>query len=290
MHNEIKHLGYEKTLDKLYDLYWFQNMSKFVKKFVDSCVTCKASKGPSGAQQVRLHPIPKLAVPWHTIHLDLTGKLSGKSERKEYCSVIIDAFTKFVLLEHTLSLNSINAINAVKHAVHLFGAPKRIIADRGRSYDNCDFKQFCSDNNIELHLIATGSSRANGQVERVMRTLKSLLTIVECNSDGVWQDQLGDIQLALNSTRCRVTGFTPLELMFGIQGNSLQLSRISVGSDDTNRIELESARSNASDSIQRLSQSDAERFNRGKARVRRFSVGDFVFIKSEERHQTKLDR
>lgn len=292
VHNEIKHLGYEKTLDKLYDLYWFPNMARFVKKYVDSCVICKASKGPSGAQQIRLHPIPKPAVPWHTIHLDLSGKLSGKSERKEYCSVAIDAFTKFVVLEHTISLNSSHAIKAVKNIVHLFGAPKRIIVDRGRSYDNSDFKKFCTNYNIHLHLIATGASRANGQVERVMRTLKSLLTISESNSDGTWQDQLGEIQLALNSTRCRVTGFTPIELMFGTKGNSLGLSQVATNclDDETNRLNLDEIRSSASDNIIKLSQADSLRFNKGKAMIKPFATGDYVFVKSEERHQTKLDR
>lgn len=292
VHNEIKHLGYEKTLDKLYDLYWFPNMAKFVKKYVDSCVICKASKGPSGAQQVQLHPIPKPAIPWHTIHLDLSGKLSGKSDLKEYCSVAIDSFTKFVILEHTTSLNSCHAIKALKNLVNLFGAPKRIIADRGRSYDNSDFKDFCKDHNIHLHLIATGSSRANGQVERVMRTLKNLLTITECDSDSSWQDQLGEIQLALNSTRCRVTGFTPIELMLGIQGNSLGLSKIATPcpDDEENRLNLDNIRSSASDSIIKLSQADSIRFNRGKAKINQFSIGDYVFVKSEERHQTKLDR
>ncbi|CAK1554960.1 unnamed protein product [Leptosia nina] len=159
VHAEIKHLGYGKTLDKMYELNWFQNMSRNVKKSVDSCVICKSSKDPSGAQQVRLHPIPKPAVPWHTLHLDLTGKLSGKSDRKEYCSVIVDAFTKFVVLKHT-TLNCASAINAIKDSIHLFGASERIIANRGRSYDNHDFTQFCESNNMELHLIATGSSRS----------------------------------------------------------------------------------------------------------------------------------
>ncbi|CAH2096657.1 unnamed protein product [Euphydryas editha] len=114
-------------------------MSKCVRKFIDSCIICKASKGPSGAQAIRLHPIPKVSVPWHTIHIDFTGKLSG-SDRKEYCSVIIDAFTKYVLLEHTLSLDAKSAINALQKAVYLFGAPKRIIADQGRCYISSDFK------------------------------------------------------------------------------------------------------------------------------------------------------
>lgn len=292
VHNEIKHLGYEKTLDKLYDLYWFPNMAKFVKKYVDSCVICKASKGPSGAQQVRLHPIPKPAIPWHTVHLDLTGKLSGKSARKEYCSVAIDAFSKFVVLEHVTTLNSFHAIKAVKNIVNLFGTPKRIIADRGRSYDNSDFKKFCKEHNIQLHLIATGTSRANGQVERVMRTLKNLLTIIECDSDSTWQDQLGEIQLALNSTRSRVTKFTPLELMFGIQGNSLGISKVASSShnDDTSRLNLDDIRSSAASNIIKSAEADSLRFNKGKAKLRPFSLGDFVFVKSEERHQTKLDR
>ncbi|CAK1595075.1 unnamed protein product [Parnassius mnemosyne] len=263
-------------------------MAKYVKKYIDSCVICIASKGPSGAQQVQLHPIPKPAIPWHTIHLNLSGKLTGKSDLKQYCSVAIDAFTKFVILEHTTSLNSCHAIKALKNLVNYFGAPKRIIADRGRSYDNSDFKKFCKDHNIHLHLIATGSSRANGQVERVIRTVKSLLTIIECDSDSSWQDQIGEIQLALNGTRCRVTGFTPIELMFGIQGNSLELSKIATSFPDNekHRLDLDNIRASASDKIIKLSQADSIRFNKVKAKIKPFSIGDYVFVKSEERHQT----
>lgn len=290
VHNEIKHLGHEKTLDKLYEQYWFPQMSKNVRKFIDSCIVCKASKGSSGAQQMRLHPIPKVAVPWHTIHIDITGKLSGKSDRKEYASVIIDAFTKYTLLEYTQSLDATCAVKALKRAVSLFGAPKKIIADQGRCYISSEFKKFCSDYNIELHLIATGSSRANGQVERVMRTLKGLLTIIENDSKKVWRDELDEVQLALNSTRSRVTGFTPTELMFGTRAQSLGLSQISPNLETPSRSDLESIRNRASENIIRSADSQIEKFNRGKARVKRFTQGDFVFIKCSERNQTKLAR
>lgn len=40
--------------------------------------------GPSGAKQVRLHPTPKVLCSWHTIHIDITGKLSGKSDREQH--------------------------------------------------------------------------------------------------------------------------------------------------------------------------------------------------------------
>lgn len=92
------HLGWEKTLDKLYNYYWFENMNRFVRKFVENCITCKVSKNHSGKVQAELHPILKVAIPWHTVHMDATGKLSGKNDKKEYVFVLVDGFTKCVLL------------------------------------------------------------------------------------------------------------------------------------------------------------------------------------------------
>lgn len=118
-----------------------------------------------------------------------------------------------------------------------------------------------------------------------MRTLEGMLTIIESNPDQIWRDQLGEIQLALNSSRCRTTGFTPMKLMFGIQGNSLGISKISPNSASPNRID-----DSASMNIKAQAEADAIRFNRGKASIKPFSVGDFLFVKCEKRHQTKLDR
>lgn len=83
MHGAIVHLGREKTLDKMYEFYWFENMVKYVHKFVDNCITCKLTKPPSDKLPIELHPIPKVDIPWHTIHIDITGKLSGKKDQKE---------------------------------------------------------------------------------------------------------------------------------------------------------------------------------------------------------------
>lgn len=289
VHNEIQHLGKDKTLDKLYEQYWFPQMSKCVRQFIDSCIICKVSKGPSGAQPIRLHPIPKVSIPWHTIHIDFTGKLSGKSDRKEYCSVIIDGFTKYVLLEHTSSLDAKSAICALQKAVCLFGAPKRIIADQGRCYISSDFKNFCNQHKIEIHFIATGSSRANGQVERIMRTLKSLLTIVENDPHKTWREELGNIQLALNSTKSSVTKYSPTELMLGIRSQSLGISKLnSATHSQQGHLDLDAIREEASANIEKAAMSDARRFSRGRALIKPFAIGEFVFLKNSERNQTKL--
>jgi len=70
-------------------------------------------------------------------------------------------------------LDSESCIKAVKSAISLFGVPNRIIADQERCFTGAKFSEFCSDHKINLHLIATGASRANGQVKRTMSTLKN---------------------------------------------------------------------------------------------------------------------
>lgn len=81
--------------------------------------------------------------------------------------------------------------------------------------------------------------------------------------------------------------------MFGIRFQSLGMSRIRCSNPDSEqeqRIDVESARQDASLNVQRAAASDTLRFNQGRATIKPFSKGDFVFIKSCERNQTKLDR
>lgn len=286
VHESIMHLGWEKTLEKVYDHYWFEGLSKYVRKFVENCITCKISKSQSGKVHAELHPIPKACVPWHTIHIDASGKLSGKNDVKEYVFVMIDAFTKFVLLSHSLNIDSKSSIRALESGVSLFGAPVRVIADQGRCFASKEFKGYCESHNIQLHLIATGGSRDNGQVERVMSTLKNLLTAVETSKDRSWQDALGEIQLAMNSTVNRVTKATPLELLIGKVARPLNLMAMN---DDETNVDLEVTREQAARNIETSAGYDKARFDKTKASVTRFNLGDFVLMKNEERNQTKLD-
>lgn len=285
VHESVMHLGWQKTLDKVYQYYWFHNMNKYVRKFVNNCITCRTSKSPSGKIQAELHPIAKVNIPWHTVHIDISGKLSGKSDLKEYVIVQIDGFTKFVHLYHTLKIDTESCVKALKASIALFGIPNRIIADQGRCFSSSRFSEFCSSQNIKLHLIATGASRANGQVERIMSTLKNLLTAVE-SSQRSWQDALGEVQLALNCTVNRSTEASPLEMLIGKEARPIGL----IPPVDTEiEIDLNSVRTHASDKMKSLADYDKQRFDKTKAMVVRHNVGDYVLLRNEERHQTKLD-
>lgn len=54
IHDSLIHLRWEKTLEMVYDHYWFEGMSRYVKRFVENCVTCKVAKCRSGKIQAEL--------------------------------------------------------------------------------------------------------------------------------------------------------------------------------------------------------------------------------------------
>ena len=180
------------------------------------------------------------------------------------------------------------AVQCLKEFTYIFGAPFRIITDQGKCFTSSEFRTFCHTFNIELHFIAHGSSRANGQVERVMQTLKNVLTTVETASEQNWQDSLGEVQLSLNST---VTGYSPAELLFGPTIRSLEIQKSCY--DPVKAAEATTAlakiREIASANMVKAAANDLKRKNAGKAAIQPFSLGEFVDSKQNERMISKLD-
>ncbi|CAH2265778.1 jg7962 [Pararge aegeria aegeria] len=204
-HEALKHMGWEKTLAKLKESFWFPKMTSTVRYFVEHCVICRTMKGPSGALQSRLHPIEKVPEPFHTIDIDISGKLSGEATQKEYVFVAIDAYTKFVVLQHAKSKTQSSALKHLQEVIFLFGAPKRIIVDGDGAFTS-HYKAYCDQYGIELHKCAGYTSRGNGQVERVMRIIKNGLTVIKHTQKAHWEKSLGTLQLAINCTISKSTG------------------------------------------------------------------------------------
>ena len=285
-HESLIHMGWEKTLAKIKENFWFPRMSTIVRYFVDHCVICKTMKGPSGAVQSQLHPIDKIAEPFHTLHIDISGKLSGNASQKEYVFVAIDAYTKFVILNHAKSKTQDNALKHLQEIVFLFGAPKRIIVDGDGAFVS-HYKSYCDKYGIELHQCAGYTSRSNGQVERVMRILKSGLTIIKNMNQIHWAKSLYNLQLAINCTISKTTGKSPIELLTGKKG-CVPAELISIIDDINERVDPESMRLAVQERMTEAGAKDKIRFDKSKAKVIRFQKGDFVLLKEPLRLGTKL--
>jgi transposase InsO family protein len=103
--------------------------------------------------------------------------------------------------------------------IKVFGVPRRIICDHGRSFTSEEFREFCDHIQTKIHFSAVATPRGNGQVERYNRTvLDSLATMGADLDDDCWDENIHNVQLGLNGTLNRAVGVSPSEALMGFQG------------------------------------------------------------------------
>lgn len=271
-HDENGHVGSEKCLDALKEKYWFPRMTQTVEKYVKGCIPCQFAKKPSGRQPGLLHPIPKSTIPFHTLHVDHLGPFC-RDGGKTYVLAIVDASTKYIWLEAVANANTQGTLNALERLIKTFGYPTRIISDQGSAFTSRKFEGFCETHGIKHVLNAVASPRANGQVERFNRTiLNSLVAVVGDDQKG-WVKHLPKVQLGLNSTVCKGTGKTPLELVCGLRP---RLSGDLVG--PTVKPDLPVLRTKAAAMMERNAECMKRKFDKKRKDAHQYQIGDLVMV------------
>lgn len=208
-HDQSSHIGFDKCIAKMKeDLFW-PRMAKCLKKYVRNCRACVLGKSHTGRRTGFWQEGEKPTNVSDTWHIDHAGPLV-KSHGYTQILVTIDAFSKYCTLTPLRRKTSEDTIKALHSVFELLGKPRRIIADRAASFLSTMFKNFLDDQGIELHHIATGMPRGNGQVERVMRTVFNLMraTLTDKN-EKTWITVLPEIEANLNTTVNSTTGLAP---------------------------------------------------------------------------------
>jgi hypothetical protein len=113
-HDDIGHFSVEKTLAKIKKDFWFPKMSRFITKYVRSCIECAYGKEPSGPKEGLLHPIHKVDRPFDTVHIDHLGPFVKSGRGFSYLLLLVDSFTKFCLIKPLRNLKSKPTINSLE--------------------------------------------------------------------------------------------------------------------------------------------------------------------------------
>lgn len=174
-HDKAGHFGFEKTLSCIQETFWFPKMRRFVKKYVSACLECAHHKAPGGPKEGLLHLIPKVGVPFYTLHADHLGPFVRSRRGNIYLLIITDAFTKYVNIKAVRDTKTTTAIKIFKEQFEYLGISSRLVTDRGTCFTSSKFQSFMEELGIKHVLNAVATPRANGQVERFNRTVISAL-------------------------------------------------------------------------------------------------------------------
>lgn len=278
-HDESSHPGAEKMMKAMkQDIDW-PGLGKCVRKYVVNCRSCLTGKTHTGKRNGLFQQQEKPMKRMDTWHIDHAGPLV-RSHGKTQILVVIDAYTKFVRFAAIAKKDANCTITALKKIFEEMGKPRRIIADRGLAFLSCHFKNFLIAEKVELHHIATGLPRGNGQVERVMRTLFNMLraTLNEKN-EAKWTQVLPKIEQDYNSLVNKTTGVTPNELMWG-KANRLQAvtTLLDTLPKESRPIDETQIRSKIYASTEAMRQ----KFNEKRTISKPYYIGDIVVVENTQ--------
>lgn len=210
------HFKAKKMEDIIEREFYIPKLKEKSERYARSCVTCILSDRKAGKSEELLNPIPKEDIPLHTLHLDHLGPL--KSTRKSYNHIlaVIDAFTKFTWIFPVKSTKSEETVRKLQLITDVFGNPTRVITDRGTAFTGSVFTDYCKAENINVVQITTGVPRGNGQIERMNRTIISVLSKLSSDNPEKWFMHTNRVQQVINKTYQRSIGTTPFELLMGV--------------------------------------------------------------------------
>lgn len=283
-HDDIGHVGIEKTLAKICDDYWFPRMRQFIQKYVRSCLDCAYHKVPSGKPQGFLNPIPKVSIPFHTMHLDHLGPFVRSTKGNTFLLVVIDAFSKFILIKAVKGTDTKYVITTLKEYFYTFGVPSRLISDRGSCFTSHAFKKFMTELGIKHILNAVSTPRANGQVERYNKTITdALATANNSQPDNKWDEHVAKVQWSLNNTFNKGIGRCPSEVLFGMKMTGVNESRLNLALsedrvDDNQSESRDIIREHVSKHINKQQNLQKTYFDKGRSKAKDYKLGDLVRV------------
>ncbi|XP_062533359.1 uncharacterized protein K02A2.6-like, partial [Armigeres subalbatus] len=149
--------------------------------------------------------------PWMHIAADFVGPLpSGHN-----LLVLIDYYSRFTEVVIMKQITASLTVRALHETFCRFGMPEVLRTDNGPQFISSELQTFCEQFGIRQEKTTPYWPQANGEVERINRSIVKRLKISQETESADWKWDLRMFILMHNSTPHSTTGVAPSSLMFG---------------------------------------------------------------------------
>jgi len=221
--HEHCHLGREWLFSLLRRTFWITHARKVIYQVSKSCVICKKLFAATSSQKMSDLPPERLQRaerPFTRIGVDVFGPFivkHGRHEIKRYGCIFVCFNVRAVHMEMLNDLESDTFINALRRFIARRGTPTSIFSDNGtnfkggqaelsKSMSRVDPKlveTFCIKQQIDWQFNVPGASHMGGVYERMIRTVRKILTgmlIDKCRlTDDILRTFLCEVEAIVNS-------------------------------------------------------------------------------------------
>ena len=170
------HLGVKKTLDRISASFYWPGILQSVQRFCSSCDICQRTVRKGSVSRAPLHSIPVVNVPFEKVAIDIIGPIVPKSGRgHRWILTLVDFATRY---PEAVCLKSIETEMIAEALLTIFarmGIPKTIVSDNGPQFVSSLMNEIARLLSINFIHSTPYHPQANGLVERMNGTLKTML-------------------------------------------------------------------------------------------------------------------
>ena len=205
-HDSLGHCKWDKLLSALHDSYWWPGMHVDIADCIQHCLVCQQDKPPAPHKE-ELCWTDKGGAPFVSWSINMVGPFPQDKDGNCYLLIAMDPFSKWVEIRTIPSLYSWRVAEFLyKDLVARWGKLHYVWTDNDTEFAS-SFAWLRKGLGIIHHHITIGNSKANGQVEWMIRTLKDC---IQCGLTKVpatfWMNCLALALLLLHITVSRMMG------------------------------------------------------------------------------------
>ena len=215
--HEPAHHGYEATLRRIAQRFWWPRVRAEVSAFIRACEVCDRERIPNPAPRAPLGHLPA-DQPFAALYIDIVGGQNSLSLGASPKSILtmIDGLTGWAEAVPIADQTAVTVARAVySEWIARYGVPEQLHSDRGVQFESAVFAELCDTFGVDKTRTTPYRPQANGKCERFNRTLVSMLRRAVLKRPYDWEPLLPTVLQAYRSSITESTGFTPFRLAFG---------------------------------------------------------------------------
>ena len=212
----VGHPGEMKTLELVKRTFWWPNMTKDTKNYVQGCPVCQTTKIRTNDLPVALQPTEIPTKPWEEITADFVTDLP-ESQGHDSILNVVDKFSKTVIMIPCRKDVSAEETGKLlrNNVLRRYGPWKKIITDRGPQFASKSFEKILSEMGSRGALSTAFHPQTDGETERINQEMEQYLRAFCQNNQTDWTEKLAMAEYAHNCKEHSATKKSPFEIIHG---------------------------------------------------------------------------
>jgi hypothetical protein len=216
-HPTSGHLSFLKTYHRVKSRFYWPSLRKDCVKFCRTCLHCQMKKGGGKNMDGLLQPIP-IGDIFHRWGCDLLGPFPLSNSGNKRIVVAVEHATRYAVTKAIPSGKSMEVARFLyEDIICKFGAFRYLIVDQGKEFQNNLIAELLACMGVERQSCTSFHPQTNSVTERLNQTLAGMVSAYVGVNHLDWDENLGAVTFAYNTSRQDTTGRSPYYLMFGVE-------------------------------------------------------------------------